>query len=155
MKPIKVSSYPLHPLVRPIAEDMVYEVIRSINYIVNGTRIDVPEGFTTDGASIPRLFWFTTGTPFSPHYLRGAIIHDYIYQTGKTSRKYADQVIYSYLLQDGTSKYNATKIYYALRLAGMFTWRRYRWMERENRKREGWHISNQDRISMRPIVKGK
>jgi hypothetical protein len=38
--------------------------------------IDVPAGFVTDGASIPRPLWIF----FAPHeYLKSAVIHDYGY----------------------------------------------------------------------------
>jgi phosphoenolpyruvate synthase/pyruvate phosphate dikinase len=39
--------------------------------------IEVPSGFVTDGASIPRIFWVF----FSPmQYLESAVIHDYAYE---------------------------------------------------------------------------
>jgi hypothetical protein len=54
--------------------------------------IEVPEGFVTDFASVPRLpfiFWFTGGTAEAP-----AVLHDWLYRTGAESvtRAQADAV---------------------------------------------------------------
>jgi hypothetical protein len=49
--------------------------------------IDVPIGFVTDGASIPRIFWVA----FAPHeYLTSAVIHDYGYTKAVTAYKIGD-----------------------------------------------------------------
>ena len=37
----------------------------------------VPKGFITDGATIPRIFWFIY-PPNRPDYLPAAVIHDYL-----------------------------------------------------------------------------
>lgn len=36
----------------------------------------VPEGYTWDGASIPRLFWRIIGPPTSPSFLTPSFVHD-------------------------------------------------------------------------------
>lgn len=38
---------------------------------------DVPEGYTADGASIPRFFWTLVGAPLEGRYRDASIIHDY------------------------------------------------------------------------------
>lgn len=52
--------------------------------------VTVPKGFETDFASIPFLFWIF----FPPIgiWLKAAVVHDYLYRTGKKSRKEADSV---------------------------------------------------------------
>lgn len=47
-----------------------------------GREIVVPEGFLSDGASIPQLFW-NIWNPFG-QYLESAIIHDYFCKLGHT-----------------------------------------------------------------------
>jgi hypothetical protein len=37
----------------------------------------VPAGYTSDGASIPRVFWSVVGAPLSGRYRDAAIVHDY------------------------------------------------------------------------------
>ena len=56
--------------------------------VLNGRR--VPKGFITDGASVPRIFW-PVFPPFGP-WLKAAILHDWLYATGKVSRKEADRL---------------------------------------------------------------
>jgi hypothetical protein len=145
MKCLNVESSPIEPVVRPLAYNMLYSLNDLMVVTIDNASITIPKGFTTDGASIPRLFWFTTGTPFSPHYMRGAIIHDYLYQTGLFSRKDADLIMYNFLLVDNTSRYNATKIYYALRIGGWYVWNKYRKMENENLKSRNSHITLTER----------
>jgi hypothetical protein len=51
---------------------LTYEV----GYLGSGRRVEVPAGFITDGASVPRIFW-----PLFPtwgKYSRAAVIHDYL-----------------------------------------------------------------------------
>ena len=39
--------------------------------------IDIPVGYITDGASIPRIFWWMF-EPYSPEYLTASVLHDYL-----------------------------------------------------------------------------
>lgn len=48
----------------------------------------VPKGYITDGASVPRIFWFIY-PPNRPDYLPAAIIHDYL--CDKENYKEADR----------------------------------------------------------------
>ena len=60
------------------------QVLESFRYWLNdlhdeGPVIIVPQGFWTDGASIPRFAWSIVGTPFESDYLQGAVLHDWLY----------------------------------------------------------------------------
>jgi hypothetical protein len=46
----------------------------------------VPNGFVTDGASIPALFWMSVGHPFDPDFICAALIHDEKWGRCKTWR---------------------------------------------------------------------
>lgn len=54
-----------------------------------GDVINVPAGFETDFASIPRALWalFPPAGPWGP----AAVIHDFLYRTGLVSRAEADR----------------------------------------------------------------
>ena len=52
--------------------------------------IDVPEGFETDFASVPRGLWNIF--PPDGKYSRAAVLHDYLYNTKKRSRKECDKI---------------------------------------------------------------
>ena len=54
-------------LVQPISVDIIPSVLR----------VDVPKGFVTDFASVPRIFWWLF--PRTGLHSRAAIVHDYMY----------------------------------------------------------------------------
>ena len=51
----------------------------------------VPAGFTTDFASIPRLFWSIVGHP-AGQYAQAAVLHDWLYRTKAVPRAEADRI---------------------------------------------------------------
>ena len=95
------------------------------NYEVRklGYRIIIAKGFVFDGASIPRVFWPSTGCPFRPKYRAAAVVHDYLYSI-KADRKLADQIFKQMLLDAGVSKYAASKMYLAVRMFGKIFWKK-------------------------------
>lgn len=84
----------------------------------------VPKFFIWNGASIPRLFWITTGAPFWPQYKRAGCLHDYLYIIQPFSRERCDKLFLKLLVEDGVSKYNRTKMYTAVRMFGGKYWRK-------------------------------
>lgn len=40
--------------------------------------LEIPQGFTSDGCSIPKIFRFLLGCPHTPEYVPASIIHDYL-----------------------------------------------------------------------------
>ena len=53
--------------------------------------VNVPVGFVTDFASIPRIFWSVL--PPDGKYTHPAIVHDYLYWTQRGPREDADQIL--------------------------------------------------------------
>ena len=51
--------------------------------------IEVPRGFLTDFASIPRWLWSLVGEPSGP-WAPAAVVHDYLYRRGVVPRAVAD-----------------------------------------------------------------
>lgn len=60
----------------------------------------VPAGFQTDRSSIPRIFRSIIPRD-GPHNL-ASILHDYLYETRMVSRKYADDLFFSFMTYCGT-----------------------------------------------------
>lgn len=82
-------------------------------------RIEVPEGFKTDFASVPRAFWWLF--PPDGRYTNAAIIHDYLYYTkgfGRYSRKQADLIFLEAMKVLGVPYLQRKTIYRAVRLFG-------------------------------------
>lgn len=52
--------------------------------------VRIPQGYTFDGASIPRVMWSIVGSPFEPDYMLAACVHDWYCEHAKC---YFDRVI--------------------------------------------------------------
>jgi hypothetical protein len=65
-----------YPLVRATIGNryMVEEDFKPVNSYQD---ILVPKNYLTNGADVPRIFWFLI-PPFKPKYLAAVIVHDYL-----------------------------------------------------------------------------
>jgi len=103
--------------VEPFPETNEYSLKTPI--IIEG--VEVPVGFSWDGASIPRFLWPEIGSPFSPKFLAPAMVHDYLYSLGRSSgytRKKADKLFLKLLIANGVSKELAKIMYAGVRIGG-------------------------------------
>jgi hypothetical protein len=84
----------------------------------NGVLWDVPEGFLSDGASIPEPLWLALGGPYSGPYRDAAVVHDYYCYT--RNRKWADvhNVFFEASLNRGTPEWKAKYLYAGILLRG-------------------------------------
>ena len=78
--------------------------------------IEVPQGFETDFASVPRFFWRIV--PPWGRYSPAAVIHDYLYHTGKVSRAEADRAFLTLMQRLGIPTWKRTVMYQAVRWFG-------------------------------------
>ena len=86
----------------------------------------VPAGTTSDGASVPRLFW-----PAFPHdgaTLPAALIHDDQYRRNPSAmtRKEVDRYFLKNMKACGLAWIHRHLIYRGVRVGAGFTWRKYR-----------------------------
>jgi hypothetical protein len=102
---------------------------RPVCCLWEGVLIEVPSGFKTDLATIP--FPFTAISHRYGPYNRAVIIHDWIYaQLGhvadgiRMTRKEADDLMHTLMLQDGTPRWKATLMWLAVR-ANPQVWNRF------------------------------
>ncbi len=111
---IKIPKPPcLYPLKR-------YDFIlcRNFNFVVNEAYYSIPQGFTTDLASVPRILW-SIYSPSRAETIPGAIIHDYFYFCPQDmNRMEADSIFYDALVLQGLSKGTAFKYWLGVRLFG-------------------------------------
>jgi hypothetical protein len=85
---------------------------------INGRTLTIDAGFETDLASIPRILW-PLFAPNDDYTVYPAIVHDYLYSCADpVTRKYADDVLYSFLLKSGASYRHALEFYLAVRFFG-------------------------------------
>jgi Protein of unknown function (DUF1353) len=85
---------------------------------------EVPEGFITDLASIPRIFWSVL--PRDGEYAYAAILHDYLYWTQVRDRATSDSVLRATMVDFGVSPATVTAIYEAVRFGGGGPWNQNR-----------------------------
>lgn len=85
-------------------------------------RIEVPVGFRTDLASIPRLF---RNLPFldpNGRSRRPAVVHDWLYAVQTTPKARADDFLYASLLAEGEGHGAALCFYWAVHAFGRWSW---------------------------------
>ena len=83
----------------------------------DGETVTVPLGFTTDGASIPRIARTLTGWgKFEGPQRWAGIVHDWLYYQPGYDRKRADQVFRDILSAEGASRFKTAAMYWAVRL---------------------------------------
>ena len=135
------------PDIRPVT-DRLYRLWSSYFYqwdLPSGAtmRIIVPEGFTYDGATVPRLFWTLSGLYPDGLIRAAALVHDWIYVhkgrppqgsvqqimnpgwtdiSGKWSRKDCDKLFRRMMIESGMDKKHTEMAYLAVRLGGGYYW---------------------------------
>jgi len=97
-----------------------YTSIPYNNVIVNETKnpywITIKEGFVTDFASIPRVFWNIV-SPYDKH-AKAAVIHDYLYKTRELPRRICDEIFLEAMEVLGVSWWKRNLMYYIVRVLG-------------------------------------
>lgn len=97
---------------------LVYEV----GHLGSGRVVEVPAGFITDGASVPRPFWSLL--PAWGSYSRAAVLHDYLLvrlygpdpHAEALSRLQADRIFLEAMNVLGTGAITRTLLYAGVRL---------------------------------------
>ena len=85
-------------------------------------KITVPKGFTTDLASIPRIF--QSIVPKLGHHIRPAIVHDYCYEghVRDMTRKEADEMFLDGMKSTKVSWLRRNVMWLAVRVGGKGLW---------------------------------
>lgn len=101
---------------------------------VGGSRLEVPDGFRFDLASVPRVFWVLVA-PFELS-LAAPLVHDFLYRWAGVlprgsvvpwrsfSRAEADRAFCRLMARQGVAGWRLATAYLAVRLAGFLAWRR-------------------------------
>lgn len=83
----------------------------------------VREGFTFDGASIPRWLWRVCGHPLEVPRVAAALAHDWLYAAHVCDRATADAIYKALMLAVGISSWRAAIEHAALRCCGAKAYR--------------------------------
>ena len=92
----------------------------------NPTIEEVPEGFVTDFASIPRVLWSIIGSPASGLYRNPSVLHDFWYKNNKYSRRKCDRLFLGAMKVAGVGYIKRKTIYYGVRAGGWVGYNRYK-----------------------------
>jgi len=87
---------------------------------VLGTLIEVPTGFLTDLASVPRLPLAYLLAGDTAH--EAAVVHDYLTQVHICTRAQADAVFYEAMAVTGEPRWRRVLMWSAVRVAGGWAW---------------------------------
>jgi hypothetical protein len=87
-------------------------------------RIDIPTGFTTDGASVPR--WaqrITDWAPWDDPQRWAGIVHDWLYSQPGVTKRHADNVFRALLASEGAGWLKRKLMYAAVVIGGGHAYR--------------------------------
>jgi hypothetical protein len=101
-----------------------FRLEKPFSYVSSKGTIIVPEGFITDGASIPKVFWSILA-PFGD-YFAAAVIHDYLYnkECPLYNRKEADLIFKEAMFNIGVPWYRRDIVYQAVNTFGWACFRK-------------------------------
>jgi hypothetical protein len=83
-----------------------------------GVEWDVPEGYISDGASIPEVLWALLGGPYSGRYRDAAVIHDFYCREKNRKWQEVHMVFLEAALNRGTAESLASSMYAGILLGG-------------------------------------
>ena len=113
-------------VVSPLADGRTWVTQKEFGYDVgkegSGDSIDVPIGFMTDFASVPRPLW--AFLPRWGKYGNAAVIHDWCYweQKRTRNRKKSDEIFREAMEALKVPKWKILLMYWAVRLGGGLAW---------------------------------
>jgi len=108
---------PKPPCLYPFV-DYDFTICEPFLYNVDGKSYRVPQGFTTDLASIPKILW-SIYSPNKANTIPAAVIHDYLYFCpGEMTRAEADRIFYDVLLYKHVHSFTAYKYWASVRAFG-------------------------------------
>lgn len=126
------------PLLVPFADQDYWALRKPIGWIPDATdgpdviRVDVPEGFVTDLASIPRYLWPIMAK--TGRYGNAAIYHDWLYTEQPCDRATADRVFDRALVEMGVDDSTRKIMWAAVRVFGGAGWKGHALDKAEGRK---------------------
>ena len=100
-------------------------LVLPLSYVTaDGDPITIPAGTLTHNASVPRILHAIL--PPTGRYTYPAVLHDYLYRTGRVSRSHADKL---FLEAMGVARVHLVRrwlMWAGVRVGGWAPWRRYR-----------------------------
>ncbi len=110
-----------------VAQTFIYTLAEPLSGLPPGLAVEIPEGMTTDLASVPRLLW----PILPPHgsYGPAAIVHDWLYRhhtidgQAMITRAQADAIFLAAMQELGVGWATRWTIYLAVRIGAWWAWK--------------------------------
>ena len=99
--------------------NQLFELIDSFTVHIDKTAVTVPAGFITDGASVPRAFWWLCA-PVAGPFGEAALVHDWMYNIRSNfwDRAFADKCLCEIGRYRGANLIRARAVWLGVRLWG-------------------------------------
>lgn len=122
-----MSEFTTALVVSPLADGKSWVLVDKLTYHIGNELshdcVTAGQGFVTDFASVPRIFWWII--PKWGKYGNAAVIHDWLYcQQTEKNRAESDNILYEAMGVLDVVPWKKTVIYYAVRLFGWIAWLR-------------------------------
>ena len=121
-------------VVSPLPDGRNWVIRKDFGYAVgsedSGEVIDIPTGFVTDFASVPRPLWWLY--PKWGKYGNAAVIHDYLYWDQKYNKKKADLIFLEAMKVLGVGKITSFILYKSVSWFGIFAWKSNKRQKKKN-----------------------
>ena len=112
------------PLIVKLVGKNLWEVVEPFDYHIGSYPseeiINIPIGFITNFASVPRIFWWLI-SPIDTH-AKAAVIHDYCYGCHYDEKKRCDDIFAEGMTVLGVPKWKIFCMYWAVRLFAWIPW---------------------------------
>ena len=99
-----------------------WKLTKSFMYFGDAWTVIVPEGFTTDLDSVPRVPFLHAA--LKGRSVRAATAHDYLYKT-QQGKRYADDTFLAAMKDEGLSRMRRYPIYWGVVMFGHYSYTKY------------------------------
>lgn len=107
------------PAILELMDRFLWKVHEPFDFYLSDDKndvIEIPVGFLTDLASVPRIMW--SFLPPDGKYAKAAIIHDYLYDNALRTKQEADLIFLDAMTVLGVPKWKRTVMYLAVKYFG-------------------------------------
>jgi len=115
----------IKPLKTVRLSNQLWELIDDFVVKLDGKEITVPDGFVTNGASVPRIFW-NICAPISGAFGEAAVVHDWGYskRSNFNNKEDVDKILFDIGMENGASYFRALLVYLAVKIFGHKYWKK-------------------------------
>lgn len=94
-----------------------------VQYANKRIREKIPQGYESDGTTLPEFVFFILGCSHNPQYLPAALIHDWIINNPeivKRNRKLSSRIFKQCLINEGVAEWKINLLYWGVEFGQWF-----------------------------------